>query len=200
MKLKTLPRRLLGLFSRSLPRRLVHRDSLLDSVSAGSHEMQHSLAEQRLACAAATATQLYERFHSHPEGITETDAARARQQHGENIVDDQQKEAWWQHLWHCYRNPFNLLLTALSMISYATEDLTAALVIALMVVISTLLNFIQEARSNRAADALKAMVSNTATVIRSDALTGKSEQVELPIAQLVPGDIIKLAAGDMIPA
>ncbi|MGL6017150.1 MAG: magnesium-translocating P-type ATPase, partial [Gibbsiella quercinecans] len=46
----------------------------------------------------------------------------------------------------------------------------------------------------------KAMVSNTATVIRSDALTGKSEQVELPIAQLVPGDIIKLAAGDMIPA
>ncbi|GAA3610768.1 magnesium-translocating P-type ATPase [Gibbsiella greigii] len=200
MKLKTLPRRLLGLFSRSLPRRLVHRDSLLDSVSAGSHEMQHALAEQRLACAAATATQLYERFHSHPEGITEADAARARQQHGENIVDDQQKEAWWQHLWHCYRNPFNLLLTALSMISYATEDLTAALVIALMVVISTLLNFIQEARSNRAADALKAMVSNTATVIRSDALTGKSEQVELPIAQLVPGDIIKLAAGDMIPA
>ncbi|WP_279027333.1 magnesium-translocating P-type ATPase [Gibbsiella quercinecans] len=200
MKLKTLPRRLLGLFSRSLPRRLVHRDSLLDSVSAGSHEMQHGLAEQRLACAAATTTQLYERFHSHPEGITETDAARARQQHGENIVDDQQKEAWWQHLWHCYRNPFNLLLTALSMISYATEDLTAALVIALMVVISTLLNFIQEARSNRAADALKAMVSNTATVIRSDALTGKSEHVELPIAQLVPGDIIKLAAGDMIPA
>ncbi|RLM14764.1 magnesium-translocating P-type ATPase [Gibbsiella quercinecans] len=200
MKLKTLPRRLLGLFSRSLPRRLVHRDSLLDSVSAGSHEMQHGLAEQRLACAAATATQLYERFHSHPEGITETDAARARQQHGENIVDDQQKEAWWQHLWHCYRNPFNLLLTALSMISYATEDLTAALVIALMVVISTLLNFIQEARSNRAADALKAMVSNTATVIRSDALTGKSEHVELPISQLVPGDIIKLAAGDMIPA
>ncbi|ATA20360.1 Mg2+-importing ATPase [Gibbsiella quercinecans] len=200
MKLKTLPRRLLGLFSRSLPRRLVHRDSLLDSVSAGSHEMQHGLAEQRLASAAATATQLYERFHSHPEGITETDAARARQQHGENIVDDQQKEAWWQHLWHCYRNPFNLLLTALSMISYATEDLTAALVIALMVVISTLLNFIQEARSNRAADALKAMVSNTATVIRSDALTGKSEHVELPISQLVPGDIIKLAAGDMIPA
>src|SRR6185437_8282649 len=73
-------------------------------------------------------------------------------------------------------------------------------VIALMVVISTLLNFIQEARSNRAADALKAMVSNTATVIRSDALSGKSEHLELPISQLVPGDIIKLAAGDMIPA
>lgn len=144
--------------------------------------------------------QLFERFHSHPEGITAHEAEQVRQRCGENVIDDQQKEAWWQHLWHCYRNPFNLLLTALGMISYATEDLTGALVIALMVLISTLLNFIREARSNRAADALKAMVSNTATVIRSDALTGKSEHVELPIAQLVPGDIIKLAAGDMIPA
>ena len=144
--------------------------------------------------------QLFERFHSHPEGITAHEAEQVRQRCGENVIDDQQKEARWQHLWHCYRNPFNLLLTALGMISYATEDLTGALVIALMVLISTLLNFIREARSNRAADALKAMVSNTATVIRSDALTGKSEHVELPIAQLVPGDIIKLAAGDMIPA
>jgi Mg2+-importing ATPase len=64
----------------------------------------------------------------------------------------------------CYRNPFNLLLTVLGIVSYATEDLFAAGVIALMVGISTLLNFIQEARSTKAADALKAMVSNTATV------------------------------------
>ena len=66
----------------------------------------------------------------------------------------------------CYRNPFNILLTILGAISYATEDLFAAGVIALMVVISTLLNFVQEARSTKAADALKAMVSNTATVLR----------------------------------
>jgi Mg2+-importing ATPase len=70
------------------------------------------------------------------------------------------------HLWVCYRNPFNILLTILGAISYATEDLFAAGVIALMVAISTLLNFVQEARSTKAADALKAMVSNTATVLR----------------------------------
>ncbi|EOY5052246.1 magnesium-translocating P-type ATPase [Serratia marcescens] len=200
MKLKKLPRQLLGLFARGLPRRLVRRDSLLDGVSGAARDMPAGLAQQRLECAAAETMQLFERFHSHPEGITAHEAEQVRRRCGENVIDDQQKEAWWQHLWHCYRNPFNLLLTALGMISYATEDLTGALVIALMVLISTLLNFIQEARSNRAADALKAMVSNTATVIRSDALTGKSEHVELPIAQLVPGDIIKLAAGDMIPA
>ncbi|EMN8763922.1 MULTISPECIES: magnesium-translocating P-type ATPase [Serratia] len=200
MKLKKLPRQLLGLFARGLPRRLVRRDSLLDGVGGAAHDMPAGLAQQRLECAAAETMQLFERFHSHPEGITAHEAEQVRRRCGENVIDDQQKEAWWQHLWHCYRNPFNLLLTALGMISYATEDLTGALVIALMVLISTLLNFIQEARSNRAADALKAMVSNTATVIRSDALTGKSEHMELPIAQLVPGDIVKLAAGDMIPA
>ncbi|EHC97241.1 Magnesium transporting ATPase P-type 1, partial [Salmonella enterica subsp. enterica serovar Wandsworth str. A4-580] len=104
------------------------------------------------------------------------------------------------HLWVCYRNPFNILLTILGGISYATEDLFAAGVIALMVGISTLLNFVQEARSTKAADALKAMVSNTATVLRVINENGENAWLELPIDQLVPGDIIKLAAGDMIPA
>ncbi|VXD07234.1 MULTISPECIES: magnesium-translocating P-type ATPase [unclassified Serratia (in: enterobacteria)] len=200
MKFKNIPRQLFGLFSRSLPRRLVRRDALLESVSGVAQELPAGLAQQRLECAAASAMQLYERFNSHPEGITEREAEAARSQFGANVIENQQAETWWRHLWHCYRNPFNLLLTVLGMVSYATEDLTGALVIGLMVLISTLLHFIQEARSNKAADALKAMVSNTATAYRSDALTGKSEHVELPIAQLVPGDIIKLAAGDMIPA
>ncbi|MHA7845123.1 magnesium-translocating P-type ATPase [Serratia sp. D1N4] len=200
MKFKNIPRQLLGLFSRSLPRRLVRRDALLASVSGAAHELPAGLAQQRLECAAASKMQLYERFNSHPEGITDREAETARSQFGANVIENQQAETWWRHLWHCYRNPFNLLLTVLGLISYATEDLTGALVIGLMVAISTLLHFIQEARSNKAADALKAMVSNTATVYRSDALTGKSAHVELPISQLVPGDIIKLAAGDMIPA
>jgi Mg2+-importing ATPase len=77
-------------------------------------------------------------------------------------------------LWSCYRNPFNLLLTCLGIFSYASEDLFAAGVIALMVAISTFLNFIQEARSTKAADALKAMVSNTATVLRVANEQGKT--------------------------
>lgn len=85
------------------------------------------------------------------------------------------------HLWTCYRNPFNLLLTVLGIVSYSTEDLFAAGVIALMVGISTLLNFIQEARSTKAADALKAMVSNTATVLRVVNEQGESRWLELPI-------------------
>jgi Mg2+-importing ATPase len=99
------------------------------------------------------------------------------------------------HLWHCYKNPFNLLLTLLAVISWLTEDLKAATVIFSMVVLSTLLRFWQESKSNKAADALKAMVSNTATVMRRDA-----PRSELAIKLLVPGDLIVLSAGDMIPA
>jgi Mg2+-importing ATPase len=115
--------------------------------------------------------------------------------HGDNQIPAQKPSPWWVHLWLCYRNPFNLLLTVLGIISYATEDLFAAGVIALMVGISTLLNFIQEARSTKAADALKAMVSNTATVSRVINDLGENAWVELPIDQLVPGDLVKLARG-----
>ncbi len=91
--------------------------------------------------------------------------------------------------------PLYILLTILGAISYATEDLFAAGVIALMVAISTLLNFIQEARSTKAGRRPKAMVSNTATVLRVINDKGENGWLEIPIDQLVPGDIIKLAAG-----
>lgn len=202
MQVKNFTRQLLNVLSRNLPRRLIRRETMLDGLPQGSatKDLPAALTQQRLQCANETPPQLYLRFQSHPEGLTEQEAAAIRLQNGSNLIENQQATSWWVHLWHCYRNPFNLLLTILALISYATEDLTAALVIGAMVLISTLMHFIQEARSNRAADALKAMVSNTATVVRSDAHTGKSEHRELPISQLVPGDIIKLSAGDMIPA
>ncbi|CNK44414.1 magnesium-translocating P-type ATPase [Yersinia alsatica] len=202
MQVKNFTRQLLNVLSRNLPRRLIRRETMLEGVSAGSaaKDIPADLTRQRLLCANETPQQLYQRFQSHPEGLTEQEAEAIRLVSGNNLIENQQAVSWWVHLWHCYRNPFNLLLTILALISYATEDLTAALVIGAMVLISTLMHFIQEARSNRAADALKAMVSNTATVIRSDAHTGKSEHHELPISELVPGDIIKLSAGDMIPA
>lgn len=202
MHVKNFTRQLFKVLSRNLPRRLIRRETMLEGVSAGSaaKDIPASLTQQRLQCANETPPQLYSRFQSHPEGLTEQEAEVIRLSSGSNVIENQQDISWWVHLWHCYRNPFNLLLTILALISYATEDLTAALVIGAMVFISTLMHFIQEARSNRAADALKAMVSNTATVLRSDSHSGKSEHHELPISQLVPGDIIKLSAGDMIPA
>ena len=115
-----------------------------------------------------------------------------------------------------YTNPFNLLLTVLAIISYLTEDMRATIVIGLMVILSTVMRFFQEMRSNQAADKLKEMVSNTATIMRHDIAEDVADEArkyfavvlhpkgarleELPIKLLVPGDIVRLSAGDMIPA
>ncbi len=146
---------------------------------------------------------LLARVGSQAGGLTEAEAVEIRARVGPNEVEHEKPLPAWLHLWHCYQNPFNLLLTALAVISWLTEDAKATVVIGSMVVLSTLMRFVQEGRSHRAAERLKALVSNTATVLRrseADAVGSASVQQELPIAQLVPGDLIILSAGDMIPA
>ena len=168
---------------------------------------------------------LFERFGSGWGGLSDAQAQAARERHGANEVDHEKPLSWPHHLWLSYRNPFNLLLTALAVLSWLTDvrmaapedqSWTAVAIIGSMVLISTVLRFVQEQRSNRAAEALKAMVRNTATVLRSDAgspdadngrrffgaalhATG-SQQREVPLADLVPGDVVLLSAGDMVPA
>ena len=192
--------RILARLNRHLPRRLVQRDPLPDAATLQHAEIPASLSERCLTLAKMEIAELWQQLNGHPEGLNDKEVQEAREAHGANQIPGQRPTPWWQHLWSCYRNPFNLLLTCLGLFSYASEDLFAAGVIGLMVAISTCLNFIQEARSTRAADALKAMVSNTATVQRVVDEKGASGWVEIPLDQLVPGDIVKLAAGDMIPA
>ncbi len=143
---------------------------------------------------------LIERLQSDPAGLSDAQAAAALAQHGPNEVEHEKPLPAWLHLWHCYKNPFNVLLTVLALISYLTEDHEATVVILAMVVLSTLLRFVQERRSNRAAERLKSLVSNTATVLRRSGAEAASTPRELPIHQLVPGDHIVLSAGDMIPS
>ena len=192
--------RLLARLNRHLPRRLVQRDPLPDAANIQHVEVPASLSDRCLALSTMELAELWQQLNSHPEGLNEKEVQDAREKHGVNQIPGQRPVPWWAHLWSCYRNPLNLLLTCLGIFSYASEDLFAAGVIALMVAISTFLNFIQEARSTKAADALKAMVSNTATVLRVANEQGETRWMEIPLDQLVPGDIVKLAAGDMIPA
>jgi Mg2+-importing ATPase len=195
-------------------RRLV----LLDTVAQTgvSREVPASLTKTLVAAATADTDALLKQLDSHAEGLSETQAEAIRERVGFNEVEHEKPLPWWQHLWHCYKNPFNLLLTLLAVISYLTDDMQATVVIGTMVVLSTLLRFWQEAKANKAAEALKAMVGNTATVIRRDLSedaapiferyygvhieTKPARRVEVPIKQLVPGDVIVLSAGDMIPA
>ncbi len=181
-----------------------------------SKELPSSLADTLIGAAKKTPTELLQQLNSHVDGLSDARAELIRSEIGGNTIEQDKPLSWWQHLWHCYVDPFNLLLTLLAIVSYYTEDMKATIVISSMVALSTLMRFFQEARSNKAADKLKEMVSNTATVLRRDLaadaaeeaqryfqirLTPKpSHQVDIPFDRLVPGDIVLLSAGDMIPA
>lgn len=150
-----------------------------------------------------TVDKLLHTLDTHIFGLGEESVEQKRASFGLNQVDQDAKDGWFIHLWLCYRNPFNLLLTILAIISYLTHDMAGTVVISLMVLISTALRFIQEKRSNNAAENLKHMVSTTATVYRDNVLSQsdiKYKVSEIPIKELVPGDVLALCAGDMIPA
>jgi Mg2+-importing ATPase len=184
-------------FARHL-RRLALLENFTDTTV--SREVPPSLAQTLVRAAGSDTGLLLETLGSHTAGLSEQEAEALRGQFGLNQVEHEQPLRWWTHLWHCYKNPFNLLLTLLAVISWLTEDMKAAIVIFSMVVLSTLLRFWQESKSNQAADTLKAMVSNTATVLRRDPDSNSAQRIERPIKLLVPGDLIVLSAGDMIPA
>lgn len=195
-------------------RRLTFFDSL--TATTVSKEIPPSLAQTLTMAANTEIERLLAELDSHPDGISAVHAASIRTKTGANLVEQEKALSWWLHLWHCYKTPFDLLLTLLAVISYLTEDMKATIVIGSMVVLSVAIRFWQERRSNLAADKLKAMVSNTATVMRRDLAEEAAAEArryfaiqlhpkpphreEVPIADLVPGDVVLLSAGDMIPA
>ncbi len=144
---------------------------------------------------------LFTDFATGRDGLDE-EAIQARlQADGPNEVSHEKPPHWSRQLLHASLNPFNGVLVLLAGVQLATDtsDLTGPLIIAVMVVISVLLSFTQEYRSSQAAEKLKAMVRNTASVTRR-ASDGHSERIEVPVVELVAGDIVHLAAGDMVPA
>ncbi|MDN6860878.1 magnesium-translocating P-type ATPase [Pseudomonas sp. CAN2814] len=185
-------------FPASQLRRLASRDLLRGS--AAGRQAAPALTSALLEWSALEPAVVLDRLESRRDGLSEGEAAERRQRDGLNEVDQDRPIGAWLHLWYCYCNPFNLLLSVLAAVSWFTGDVEAALVIGSMVAISTLLRFIQEKRSSRAAERLKAMVSNTATVFRSTEGNGALQRVEVPIRQLVCGDLLWLSAGDMVPA
>jgi Mg2+-importing ATPase len=138
-------------------------------------------------------------------GLTPEQVEERQERYGPNQVTHEKPPTWYLQLFHAFLTPFNGVLFAVSIVSFfsdvifaAPEDRTFRTIIVLisMVLLSTLLRFWQEFRSNKAAEELKAMVSSTTAVLR----TGMERPQEIPISTLVPGDIVYLSAGDMVPA
>jgi Mg2+-importing ATPase len=160
-------------------------------------------AEHLRQIAALDATEALKILHSQREGLELHIAHLRLHKHGPNEIAHEKVPSWPVQLYHTVRNPFVMLLMVLACINYFTGDVRAFTVMMLMVAISVILRFSQEFRSNKEAQRLKAMVTTTATVLRQEPQEDGTELTvarELALAHLVPGDIIKLASGDMIPA
>ena len=159
---------------------------------SGENGAQNSA--QLLENARADADTVLKALGSHVDGLSSAEAASRLKQFGTNEIAREKRQSALMRLLSNIRNPLVLLLMALGVLSYLTGDQRATAVIFVMVVLGVVLRFFQELRADNAAAKLQAMVSNTATLVRD----GKEEEVSLKL--LVPGDIIRLAAGDMVPA
>ncbi len=133
-------------------------------------------------------------LESRSDGLSQAEADARLKQYGLNEIAREKHQSALMRLLSNVKNPLVLLLTALGVLSFLTGDLRATVVIFVMVVLGVVLRFVQEIRADNAAEKLKAMVSNTATLVRD------GKKAEVPLKMLVPGDIIWLAAGDMVPA
>ncbi|SUC26472.1 Magnesium-transporting ATPase, P-type 1 [Providencia rustigianii] len=155
--------------------------------------------------------QVLNEYQTNLLGLSESEALDRLVYEGENEVAHEKAPPAWKQLVASFKNPFIFVLIILAIVSFFTDyliperqgeetDLTGVIIIVTMVLLSGLLRFWQEYRTNKAAEALKSLVRTTATVFRRDSKTGRSVRKEIPIKCLVPGDIVLLSAGDMVPA
>ncbi|VTO22290.1 magnesium-translocating P-type ATPase [Klebsiella variicola] len=145
------------------------------------------------------------------EGLQEAQANARLERDGLNEVTHDKPPHALIQLLMAFNNPFIYVLAILAGISFFTDywlptshgedgDLTTVIIIGTMVALSGLVRFWQEHRSAKSAEALKAMVRTTATVVRREHAGQKGTPREIPMRELVVGDIVQLYAGDMIPA
>lgn len=143
--------------------------------------------------AALKPADVYTKLETRPTGLTSAEAAARLAESGPNVLAKDQRSGVYTLLGRALLNPLVVLLALLAAVSFATGDPRAGIMMAVMIVMGVGLKLIQEYRADTAAAKLKAMISVTATVVRD----GRPQ--EIPVAQLVPGDVVELAAGDMIP-
>jgi len=156
-----------------------------------------------ISLASAPTDQVLSELQARLQGLTQPEVEARRIQYGSNAVAREQRLSLWRQLRMRLADPLNVLLLSLATLSILTGDREAPAMIFVMVALSLSLSLLQERRSSRAAEALRAMVHTTASVVRAPAESGgdaDSRPHEIPLGDLVPGDIVNLCAGDLIPA
>lgn len=165
------------------------------------HQKQNESEKQLKLLAFHPIDDVYRSLNSSAKGLTEEQAEAVQDEHGKNIITTGKKNTVWHRLREAVINPFNIVLMIIAVITYVTnyiyaeqQDYITIIIIVFLIVLSSVIAFVQSQRSNTAAEKLSHMISNKCDVIRA----GKEQ--EIAMEDVVPGDIVKLASGDMLPA
>lgn len=155
---------------------------------------KHQVSKELLESAYSDPSVVLEKLGTNSNGLPETELEPRLEKYGPNEVASEKKQTWLGRLWDNIKNPLVILLVVLGIISFLTGDLRATTMILIMVLLGIILRYVQESRADHAAEQMRAMVNTTATVVRA------GRHTEIPLKELVPGDIVLLSAGDLVPA
>ncbi len=165
-----------------------------------NNQTEKKVTETLLAYSQKIIPEIFMELETDERGLVGCEVKERFEKYGFNEISYERPPSWYHFLFRSYFNTFNILLTALGLLSYFLGDLDGTIIIIAMVMLSVGIRFFQELRSHIAAEKLKAMVSTKCTVIRRGDRQSTPTKIEVPIENIVPGDIIFLSAGDMLPA
>lgn len=147
-----------------------------------------------------TTLEVLRALESGPRGLVEEEAEERLVRHGENTFPGRRPDSWPRRFARSPRDPFTAVLLVLGLVSAAVAAWGTACVIAVLVLVSCVLRTTGEHRADRSAAALRDLLATTATVRRRATAASPPLTRELPVDQLVPGDVVLLAPGDVVPA
>ena len=163
-------------------------------------ENQKQMQENLKRYSQMTKEELFQEFSSSLEGISVVDVEEKRDEYGVNTIEVKNSNPFLRRLKNAIINPFNIVLILVAGITFFTDivistkkDYATFLLIVSTIIISAIISLVQETKSENSAKKLKKMITNKIDVIRDD------RAVIVDVEEIVPGDIVKLSSGDMIP-
>ncbi|MFC1407289.1 MULTISPECIES: magnesium-translocating P-type ATPase [Streptacidiphilus] len=166
----------------------------------GDHAEQDVVCIPPAVAADLTELQVLRRLRSGPRGLLEDQAHHRLMACGENVLATVEPPSWSRRLGRALRDPFTLVLCFLAVISAANGARQGTAVIAVLVAVSCALRMAGESRADQDAAALRDIACGTATVVRRTVDGSAPTAREVPLGELVPGDLVRLTAGDLVPA
>ncbi len=168
---------------------------------AEKNEEKKQLVEKELAYISTLSDEdLFKKLNTDEEGLNQVEASDRLEEYGKNIIDTGNENSLFKRVREAIINPFNIVLLIVAGVTLVTDIIipkeksyATFIMLIFVVAISSIISFVQSEKSNNAAQKLQKMISNKIDVIRNGI------SMEIDIEEAVPGDIVKLASGDMIP-